>query len=628
MATITFTESNDTHVVTEPGEHELHFLGGDDRLTVDGGSFTTAWMGSGNDLAFLMSGDGVVYGESGNDRFDLYGDGFHARGGDDNDIFYLRGGDNVRVTGDNGDDKFTFLTTTLGLRAYGGNGGDDFYGRNQTISGTIYGNAGNDRFYSFGNLNGQVVTIFGGTGDDLYRAHATSPADFVELVDEGEDSVQVARGADYTLPDNIENISVQGFSGSDLSSAVLHGNDLDNDINGHNNDEEICGFGGHDRLAGKGGDDFICGGDGDDYLDGGSGNDTIEGNAGNDVINGRTGDDLMIGGAGDDSYYVDSLGDVIVEEVDGGIDTVRVSSTASGYVMDDNVENAVVFGSGGTTIHGNDLDNQISGNVGDDTLYGHGGNDELRGGGGNDNLYGGDGDDFLNGGTGADYMEGGAGDDTYIVDEEGDVVVENEGAGIDTLISIGGIDITLGANIENGTLSGLVGGTLIGNALDNVLTGTVDVDVIVGGDGADVINGGGGDDLLDGGIGIDVIVGGDGDDTIIGGLGADVLSGGLGADVFLYLDGDESPLLSADTILDFDVDLDVIDLSAIDANALLPGDQLFTLVDTLTLGLLGQLQLIDNGDSISLIGDTNGDLLPDFVINLDIGSIVGVDIIL
>ena len=94
-----FTENSDTYTVTGTDTYTLELLGGDDRLTIDGGTFTTAWMGNGNDLAFLRSGAGTVYGEAGSDRFDLYGDGFQAIGGADNDIFYLRGGSDVRVTG-------------------------------------------------------------------------------------------------------------------------------------------------------------------------------------------------------------------------------------------------------------------------------------------------------------------------------------------------------------------------------------------------------------------------------------------------------------------------------------------------------------------------------------------------
>jgi hypothetical protein len=63
--------NSDAYTVTGTDTYTLEFLGGDDRLTIDGGTFTTAWMGNGNDLAFLRSGAGTVYGEAGSDRFDL-----------------------------------------------------------------------------------------------------------------------------------------------------------------------------------------------------------------------------------------------------------------------------------------------------------------------------------------------------------------------------------------------------------------------------------------------------------------------------------------------------------------------------------------------------------------------------
>jgi hypothetical protein len=80
--------------------------------------------------------------------------------------------------------------------------------------------------------------------------------------------------------------------------------------------------------------------------------------------------------------------------------------------------------------------------------------------------------------------------------------------------------------------------------------------------------------------------------------------------------------------VDFDAATDTIDLSAIDANGLLSGDQAFTLVDTLTLGLLGQVVLVDLGSTVQLIADSNGDLLPDMVINLDVDSTAGLNIVL
>lgn len=69
----------------------------------------------------------------------------------------------------------------------------------------------------------------------------------------------------------------------------------------------------------------------------------------------------------------------------------------------------------------------------------------------------------------------------------------------------------------------------------------------------------GGDDTLNGGAGDDMIFGQEGNDTITGGAGNDTLFGGTGADRFIFgaiADG-------IDTIKDFDIIEDIIDLSSV-----------------------------------------------------------------
>jgi len=73
----------------------------------------------------------------------------------------------------------------------------------------------------------------------------------------------------------------------------------------------------------------------------------------------------------------------------------------------------------------------------------------------------------------------------------------------------------------------------------------------------DTLVGGTGGDIVIGGIGNDRLTGGQGDDIIRDGGGIDVMTGGAGADIFvLASDGDR------DTIMDFEVGVDHIDLSA------------------------------------------------------------------
>ena len=62
---------------------------------------------------------------------------------------------------------------------------------------------------------------------------------------------------------------------------------------------------------------MLYGNDGDDDLTGFAGNDVLLGGDGNDWLDGHIGADQMYGGDGDDIYYVDSLGDAVIEDTQG-----------------------------------------------------------------------------------------------------------------------------------------------------------------------------------------------------------------------------------------------------------------------------------------------------------------------
>lgn len=326
---------------------------------------------------------------------------------------------------------------------------------------------------------------------------------------------------------------------------------------------------GPDRnVYGTNGDDTM----GDGYTSGmytiGNGNDQIAALGGNDVIDGGLGADRMDGGAGDDTYYVDNVGDNVIEEDGNGTDTVISSINA---VLANNVEVLELTGAArvGT---GNALDNTIIGTSGDDTLDGAAGADMLAGGDGNDwyevdnvndvvsdggvvgssndtirasvdymlaadienlvmtgaarigtgnaldnTITGTDGNDTIDGGIGADTMAGGLGDDTYYVDNVNDVIHELVGGGIDKVVT--SIDNwTIADNIESVRLTGSAH-TVTGNAANNTLSG------------------GAGSDTLDGGLGDDTEIGGDGNDTLISRAGMDSLSGGSGDDRYVLSGG-------------------------------------------------------------------------------------------
>jgi len=141
-------------------------------------------------------------------------------------------------------------------------------------------------------------------------------------------------------------------------------------------------------------------------------------------------------------------------------------------------------------------------------------------------------------------------------------------------------------------------------------TGTSGADVKTGGTGADNLSGLGGADSLSGGAGAD---------TLYGGAGADTLSGGTGADHFDFKALLDSANNARDLILDFShTQGDKIDLSGMDANSQVAGDQAFTLIPDFYTGHAGELMIANEPEAnhYTVKGDINGDSLSDFMITV------------
>ena len=274
----TFTSGSDTYTVTAAGTYNLDFLAGDDRLNVYGGTNITAHLGDGNDFAILKAGLNTIFGDAGNDRIDIYASNAAVDAGADNDTINVRGGSGTVAHGNLGDDRFNFLADAPLVTLYGDGGDDVFVGYNHNVTGSIYGGAGNDYFSQFR----AGVSLIGGPGDDVYRLAMAPHPTIIENVGEGIDTVQIPRGSDYIMPENIENVSILQIPGSTLLEPTIVGNALDNRIVGNDNDETLAGQAGNDRLIGNGGSDTLFGG---------------------------WGADRMTGGAGVDGYYYEEIGD-------------------------------------------------------------------------------------------------------------------------------------------------------------------------------------------------------------------------------------------------------------------------------------------------------------------------------
>jgi Ca2+-binding RTX toxin-like protein len=169
--------------------------------------------------------------------------------------------------------------------------------------------------------NSAANVLVGGVGNDTYVVD--NPGDVViENAGEGTDTVQSS--ITYTLPANVENLTLTG-------SAAINGT----------------------------------------------------GNALANTLTGNSAANALAGGAGNDIYVV-GAGDSVVENPGEGTDTVQSSVT---YALDANVENLTLTGTAAINGTGNALNNSLTGNAAANTLDGGAGADTLTGGKGNDTYF-------------------------------------------------------------------------------------------------------------------------------------------------------------------------------------------------------------------------------------------------
>jgi Ca2+-binding RTX toxin-like protein len=354
------------------------------------------------------------------------------------------------------------------------------------LSNAIVGN-GNDNLLD-GDTGADVM--YGGAGSDSYFVDNIGDV-VIENANDGNDAVYAS--IDYRLGANVEYLVLQG------SAVQGYGNSVANAIAGNGNDNLLDGGAGGDAMYGGAGNDFYFvdnsgdvvienANDGNDtvyasidyrlsanveylVLQGGavqgygnSSSNAIVGTSGNNLLNGEGGADAMYGGAGNDVYFVDNAGDVVIENVGEGNDTVFASID---YRLATNVDNLILQEGAAVQGYGNSGVNAIIGNSGNN---------------------------LLNGEAGADKMFGGAGNDVYFVDNIGDQVIENLNEGTDAVFST--VDFTLSANVETLVLQGAGNLAGTGNALDNKLFGNTGDNTLNGGTGADRLTGGAGNDTF------------------------------------------------------------------------------------------------------------------------------------
>lgn len=292
-------------------------------------------------------------------------------------------------------------------------------------------------------------------------------------------------------------------------------------------------------------------------------------------------------------------------------------------------------------LNGSRFNDVLRGNAANNVLSGLTGNDQAFGGPGNDRLFSEGGNDVLDGGTGsdtADYSTATAGVTVHVDLLFGDFPPgepqDTGGAGLDTLVSIEHLtgsefnDTLEVIGVDNSTLNGGNGNDLLetSHAVGSILNGEAGNDTLVWGNGFGTLNGGAGNDHLTDFDGGSVLNGGDGNDLLEavenffgdailnGGAGADTLDafGGPGSDfTFDYNAVTDSPAgTGRDRIIGFNAESnDQIDLTTIDANTLVAGNQAFIFGGAFTAGHLRYVGGV-------LQGNTDGDAAAEFEIQL------------
>jgi Ca2+-binding RTX toxin-like protein len=615
-----------------------------ENLTLYGG---LAINGQGNDQINIIIGNiaaNTLDGLEGNDTLDGGGDADVLIGGDGNDLYIVdnsadiisevagEGRDTVRnsasfsmLTQAPGDLEIMIMTGAQNINGTGNTLGNTMTGNtgNNTIDGgvgtdTLLGLAGDDYLIggdAMDTMDGGIGidAMAGNLGDDVYIVTSATKT-IIEAFGEGIDEVRST--LTHTLAANVENLTLEG-------SAPVNGfgNNLGNFIKGNAAANTLDGATGVDTMEGGSGNDTFIVDDAADTVNesgGGGTADTIRasvtydmgvsatgevenltltgaadidgyGNSEHNTITGNAGINTMDGATGNDFYVIQTLSDVLDDQVGEGEDTVLAAIT---WALDNihETENIFLLGTNAINATGNDLGNSLIGNsgknildggLGDDT-YGlgtsstndvivldTGGNDTvivgasytiasradleniwLTGTGlfnatGNANvnsLVGNDGKNTLNGGAGADFMVGGRGDDTFFVDNVGDITVDDLDrpdvdplvlqdpdilpGGKDTVIS--SVSYALSLYLDNLTLTNVataLNGT--GNALTNIIKGNSFNNVLNGGFGSDTLDGGAGNDSYYIDAAGDVIKDTSGIDHVFSSLGFYTLGTGL-----------------------------------------------------------------------------------------------------
>ncbi|HEU0099172.1 MAG TPA: M10 family metallopeptidase C-terminal domain-containing protein [Allosphingosinicella sp.] len=609
------------------GARSDHLSGGGGADTIAGGAGDDTIDGDDGDDS-LAGGEGsdVLRGGAGVDGFD--GGSEPAAGPGDRISFFERRATQGVVadlrSGIVSNDGFGNVETMTGIESFG--------------PGTAFA----DTFHGNDDRNGLIVGrgdfAYGHGGDDLIEAGLAAA-----VVDggAGTDTLVLRSDGGLLLPDSNED------GVAETSAAMTAGWRVDLAAgtvrDGFGNVGTVAGI---ENVTGTDLADDIRGTGGDNVIAGGAGADTLRLQDG--------GNDTVLAGAGSDNlFFIGALTSADVVNGGSGIDTLVLQGAYGSLVLTSNVteiENISLL-AGSNTAFGEPGANRYDyGITTHDSNFAAGVQARINGTAllaGEDFTFDGsaetDASFVVYGGKGVDTLTGGLSNDIFLFGEErfasGDTV--NGGAGYDGMFLRGNYTIDFNApgytglftNIENLTLTSATderyargGGTefdynlTLSNAIVKpgetltvsgallMASETMILDASQEADGFLRLFGGKADDTLKGGGQADLL---------LGNLGADMLTGNGGADTFRFDSTADSTSGSLDRITDFTPGTDKIDLSRIDANSAVAGDQAFSWIGSNAFsGSAGQLRAYEQDGSWFVEGDVNGDGVADLVIAL------------
>ncbi|HTO67858.1 MAG TPA: hypothetical protein VMM15_42105, partial [Bradyrhizobium sp.] len=444
--------------------------------------------GDGSNLAFSMTGDGVVdvhVKTPGANVVSVQGAPAAALNGTDLSLTFNDGPLAISSTSPQGTPVLHTVTVSDGTTAVASSGADYIFGG--TANDVINGGGGNDIIDGGGGTNTAVYS--GLVNNYIFTQNANggvTVADQRTGTPDGTDTDTNIQ--DYQFGDGL--ILTQAQLAFSIITGTA-GNDVLTGSNIANAGQLILGLAGNDTLtAGTGGNTVLDGGDGNDTLrDAGAA-------AAASIV------DTMQGGAGDDTYVVTRANDVIIEQPNAGTDTLRTN--LRNYVLPANVENLIYTGALGITATGNALNNTFSGFDGTSLLTGGGGTDTAV---------------FT--GQFARY--------TVIDNADGSITLTDTRAGSpdgsDTFVGFSLFQFSDGAiltaaQLGSGTTTPPT--TVNGTSGNDVLTSTAPGAIISGLGGADTLTAGAANQTLNGGAGADTLNdGGQSGIQLIGGAGND-----------------------------------------------------------------------------------------------------------